>query len=340
MEKLVPGNTKLIDRLLCRVSPKECALKILALFMAICLWYFVVGEDQVDITLTIPIEILNLPADLVIANHYKKDLEVTVRGPRSMIQDIRQQNITRAIDLANAKPGTMVIRNKADSIRFPIGIKVLRLQPANTTLLIDKLIQKNLPIHPVIEGEPAPGYELGKITLRPNQLTVSGPKQILDSQLALKTYVIDLDGLDHSTSLQVQLNLSEDLLNLIGEAVVTVDITLKERTLRKTIRGIPVNVRDADSQYIAIPGTVTVEADIPENLIRDTPELAMLFRASVSAKDITEKNQKTEVKVVGISVPHHVPIRIISVKPPRISLRRIKARTKHLAKKAAGKKAK
>ncbi len=339
MEKLVQRNTTFVDRLLCRVSPKECALKILALFMAIFLWYFVVGEDQVDITLTIPIEILNLPADLVIANHYKKDLEVTVRGPRSMIQDIRQQNITRAIDLAKAKPGTMVIKNTADSIRFPIGIKVLRLQPTNTTLLIDKLVQKNLPIHPVIEGEPAPGYELGKIKLRPDTLTVSGPKQILDSQLALKTYVIDLDGLDHSTSLQVQLNLSEDLLNLIGEAVVTVDITLKERMLRKTVRGIPVNVRNADSQYIAIPGTVTVEADIPENLIRDTPELAMLFRASTTVKDRTKKKQKAEVTVVGVSVPHHAPIRIISVKPQKISLRRIKARNKQPTKKAAGKQA-
>lgn len=324
MEKLVHGKTKLTDRLLCKVSPKECALKILALFMAVFLWYFVVGEDQVDITLTVPIEILNLPADLIIANHYKRDIEVTVRGPRSMIQDIRQQNITRSINLANAKPGTMVIKNEADSIHFPIGITVLRLQPANTTLLIDKLVQKNLPIHPVIEGEPAPGYELGKIRLRPDKLTVSGPKQILESQLALKTYVINLDGLDHSTSLQVQLNLSDELLNLIGEAVVTVDITLKEKMLRKTVRGIPVNVRDADSSFIAIPGTVTVEAEIPENLIRDTPELAMLFRASASAKGVGEKRKKIPVTVVGVNVPHHLPIRIIKVKPEKVSLRLIK----------------
>ncbi len=337
MEKLVQRNTTLLDKLLCRVSPKECALKILALFMAIFLWYFVVGEDQVDITLTIPVEILNLPADLVIANHYKRDIEVTVRGPRSMIQDIRQQNITRAIDLTNAKPGTMVIKNEAGSIRFPIGIKVLRLQPANTTLLIDKLVQKNLPIHPVIEGEPAPGYELGKIRLRPDKLTVSGPQQILDSQLALKTYVINLDGLNHSTSLQVQLNLSEELLNLIGEAVVTVDITLKERMLRKTVRGIPVNVRDADTAFVAIPGTVTVEADIPENLIRDTPELAMLFRASASAKNLQEKRQKVAVTVVGVSVPHHEPIRVIAVKPEKISLRLVQQRKKKSTKKSTGK---
>ena len=329
MEKLVQreNNKKLLSEILCRVSPKECALKILSLFLAIFLWYFVVGEDQVDITLTVPIEIINLPADLVISNHYKKDIEVSVRGPRSMIQELRRQNITRPIDLATARPGTIVIKNEADSIPFPMGITVLRLQPANITLLVDKLVKKNLPIHPVIEGEPAPGYELGKITLRPDQLTISGPQHILESQLALKTYVINLDGLDHSTTVQVQLNLSPELLNLIGETVVSVEISLKEKLLRKTVRGIPVNVRDATVPVVSVPGSVTVVADIPENLIRDTPELAMLFRASVSAKNI-EKSRKIQVRVVGVNVPGHAPIQVVTVKPDQVSLRVVKQKKK------------
>lgn len=323
MEKLVQRNTTFLNRCFCWVSPKECALKILSLFLAIFLWYFVVGEDQVDITLTVPIEVLNLPADLVISNHYKKDIEVSVRGPRSMIQELRQQNITRPVDLSNAKPGTMVIKNEADSIPFPIGINVLRLQPANITLLVDTLVRKDLPIHPVIEGEPAAGYELGSIKLRPEKLTVSGPKNILESQLALKTYVINLDGLDHSTTVQVQLNLSPEILSLIGETVVSVDITVKERMLTKTVRGIPVNVRDAGIPVVAVPGTVTVEAEIPENLIRDTPELAMLFRASAPAKDIKSSRQ-VPVAVSGVNVPNHVPIKVLSVKPEKISLRILK----------------
>jgi hypothetical protein len=329
MEKLVQREKKkkLLSDVLCRVSPKECALKILSLFLAIFLWYFVVGEDQVDITLTVPIEILNLPADLVISNHFKKDIEVSVRGPRSMIQELRRQNITRPIDLSTAKPGTLVIKNEADSIPFPMGITVLRLQPANTTLLIDKLVKKNLPIHPVIEGEPAPGYELGKITLRPDQLTISGPRHLLESQLALKTYVINLDGLDHSTTVQVQLNLSPELLNLIGETVVSVEISLKEKLLRKTVRGIPVNVRDATVPVVAVPGSVAVVADIPENLIRDTPELAMLFRASVSARDV-RKSQKAPVNVVGVNVPGHAPIQVISVRPDQVSLRLVRQQKK------------
>ncbi len=320
MEKLARLNKGRLSGFLSRIRFKEWALKALSLCLAVFLWYFVVGEDQVDINISVPIEALNLPADLVISNQYKKDIEASIRGPRSIIQELRNQNITRPVDLSKAVPGTMVIKNEADSIHFPNGITVLRLQPANTTLLIDKLIQKDLPIHPVLEGEPMAGYTLTGVRLKPEKLRVSGPKNILDAHLALKTYVINLDGLSHSTTLQVQLNLSPEMLNLIGETIVSVEITVAERMLKKTVRGIPVNVRDADVPVKPVPGTVAVEAEIPENLIRDTPELVMLFRASVEAKDI-ELPRQVKVNVTGVSVPNHAPVKIIAIDPDTVFLK-------------------
>jgi hypothetical protein len=320
MENLGKFNKKLLKDLRAKIRLKDCILKILSLCLGVFLWYFVVGEDQVDINISVPIEVLNLPANLVISNQYKTDIEVAVRGPRSIIQELRQANISRPLDLSKAVPGSMSIKNEADSIPFPNGISVLRLQPSNTTLFIDRLIQKNLPIHPVVEGEPLAGFELQAIKLQPETLPVSGPKKILDSQLALRTYVINLDGLAHSTTLQVQLNLSPEMLNLIGDTFVSVKIAVKEKMLKKTVRGIPVNVRDADIPVKTVPGTVAVEAEIPENLIRDTPELAMLFRASVSAKNLRPPREVV-VSVSGVTVPNHSEVKIIAITPERVYLR-------------------
>ena len=317
MEKLAQPATGPVNPFSRRFHLKEWALRALSLCLALFLWYFVVGEDQVDITVSVPIEVLNLPPDLVISNQYKKTIEASVRGPRSIIQDLRKQNITRPVDLAGATPGTMVVKNEADSIPFPNGITVMRLQPANITLLIDKLEEKELPIHPVLEGEPAPGFVLDGVKPDPDKLTVSGPRNILEAQLALKTYVINLDGLDHSTTLQVQLNLSPEMLNLIGETVVSVQITVRERMLKKTVRGIPVNVRGADFPLQTRPATVAVEAEIPEKLIRDTPELAMLFRASVEAGG-QKLPGRLPVKVTGITVPGHPPVKIIAIRPDHV----------------------
>ncbi len=304
---------------------KHWPLKILSLIIGVSLWYFVVGEDQIDITINVPIEVHNLPDDLIIANQFKKDIEVSIRGPRRLIQEMRQANISRPIDLAQVEAGAIVITNDDKSIPFPQGIKVQRLQPTNITLLIDQLFEKNFPITPIFEGTPLSGFEIKSIELDPQQLTVTGPKTFLEQQTALNTVIINLDDLQESTKLQVQLDLSENMLNLIGESVVTVTLNVDEIILRKTVRGIPVNIKDASSEFKPVPSMVTVEAGIAENLIRKTPELAMLFRAVASPKKTNSKDRMATVTVNGITVPGHKPVSIIKVKPDKVELIPIKS---------------
>jgi YbbR domain-containing protein len=300
-----------------RNKPKNWLLKLISLTLAIMLWYFVVGEDQVDINIQVPVEIINLPADLTISNQYKEDIEVAVRGPRSMIQELRSRNITRPVDLANAQPGTVVIKNDENSIPLPRGITIQRLQPTNITLLLDELLQKRFSITPVTEGEPASGYALQQIYLDPDHLSISGPRSILEKSAELNTYVIDISNLKRSTTLQVHLSLEPDFFDLIGETVVSARIEVQEKMTEQTVTNIPVNVRDSASPVLVEPDTVSVTARIPENLIKDTPEPAMLFRASVSSRDVGA-DEKRPVTVNGVNVPGHEPITILSMTPDHV----------------------
>ena len=54
--------------------------KLLSLVIGASLWYFVVGEDQVEMAVTVPIELHNLPAELVIANPAAPQLVDTFIG--------------------------------------------------------------------------------------------------------------------------------------------------------------------------------------------------------------------------------------------------------------------
>ncbi len=309
--------TLLRNKFFLKTSLKDWILKAISLTLAIFLWYFVVGEDQVDMNVQVPLEILNLPADLVISNQFKKDINVSVRGPRSMIQDLRNRNITRAVNLAGKKTGAFVLQNDENSIDFPRGITVLRLQPTDITLLLDKLVRKKFPIEPITKGEPAPGYTLDKITLNPSHLTISGPQKILDSEDTLDTYIIDITNLEQTTTLQVNLNLKQEFINFIGETVVTVQLDVSEKVKQKTVKNITVNVRESDQPVTVSPDRISVNASIPVNLIRDTPELSMLFRASIAASGITQKTQ-VQVTVNGVNVPGHDSIVIHSVKPDQV----------------------
>ncbi len=304
---------------------KNIVLKILSCILGASMWYFVVGEDQIDVTINVPIEVHNLPPQLVIANQFRKDIEATIRGPHRIIQEIRKLNVSRPVDLSGVEAGAIVIKNDGDSIPFPEGISVLRLQPTHITLLVDQLVHKDLAINrPEIKGEPESGYHLHALTMEPEKFTVSGPKSILDQQKELQTFSINLDGLDKPTTMQVPLRLTPQMLNLIGEAIVTVSLDIQESMLIKTVRGIPVNVRDTGLSFQAQPSMIAAQAEIPENLIRDTPELAMLFRAFVNPpENREEKDVLVEVTVSSIAVPGHREIKVTKITPAKIRLVKI-----------------
>ncbi|MBU3982376.1 MAG: hypothetical protein KJ985_02610 [Proteobacteria bacterium] len=109
--------------------PKDWTLRFISLVLAVVLWYFVGGDDTVDKNVMVPLEVINLPRDLVISNQFKREIEVTVSGPRSLVLKIEKGDITRQVDLGHAVAGTMVIKNENHLIPVPRGMKVLRTQP-------------------------------------------------------------------------------------------------------------------------------------------------------------------------------------------------------------------
>mgnify|MGYP005839381387 CR=1 FL=1 len=274
MEKLVEqiksvGSTEFSD-----YWPEDWVLRLLALFFAIFLWYFVVGEDKVDTHLLVPVELVNLPRDLVIANQVKSQLEVTISGPRGLIDGLRRQPVTRSINLAGAKPGTMVIPNQPEDLPFPRGIEVLRVQPAHTSLLIDRLKEKNLPIQADTSGEPAKGYELVRLELSPPNIMVRGPEALLNRVNLLRTMPIDLSGLNNSVSRQVPLMLDQELLELLGEVTINVQAEIREKTGEIEIKNLKPTLSGAREEflYTLAPKVLKVRVKAPLSLHK-TPEI-------------------------------------------------------------------
>lgn len=294
-------------------------LKLLALCIGVVLWYSIVAEDQVDIVLTVPLELRNLPADMIIANQYRKELDVSVRGPKRLVQELQQQNLSRPVNLADTRPGVVRLQNTPDSLSFPRGITVQSVQPANIVLLVDRLISKNIPLVAKTAGDPARGFSLEGIRLSPEHILVHGPSTFISKVQSINTATIDVDGLTQTSTVQVALELNEVLQNLIGETVVEAEILIREPMTRRIVHYIPINVRQADRDSLVTPAMVSVEADIPSRVVRDTPELNMLFRASISATE-TDQQGKAPVRVEAITLPNHTAIHIIAVRPDQARL--------------------
>lgn len=280
-------------------APDDWVLKLVSLCFAIFLWYFVAGEDKVDVNIQVPIEIVNLPRELVIANQFKKELEVTVSGPRGLVKDLANKHATRSVDLSKAGLGNFEIRNDLDSIRFPRGIRVLRIQPTHVSLLLDQLVKKDLPIKVRRSGEPAEGFLLDSIGLEPDEITVAGPKSVLDEVTALHTVPINLHNLKISTVRQVALDIKPAIANLIGEPIVTARINIREQMVDKIIGKLPISVLHppAHGGVQLAPKTVTIQTQIPYNTVQEVDDLSSLFEAKVDVEGLASGRHELNVEI-------------------------------------------
>ena len=295
--------------------PHDWLLKMLSLLFAVFLWYFVVGEDKIDLTLKIPIEIINLPEDLTISNQFKKDLEVTVNGPRGLVRNLPKQHISRPVDLSKARPGTIVLKNSADSISLPRGVRLLRVKPTDVILQLDKLTQKVLPIIANTEGKLPEGYVLLSIKTAPPSIPLVGPQVVVEQQDSLATAPIILTGLTNSVSIPVALVLSPAISDLVGEPIVTANIRIQEKMVEKTIKNIPVHLLTADGKTLpGQPKTVTVKAKIPYTLLQATKKPASLFTSKIVGADLPPGKHKLSVKITtteGIELLEIIPQMVI-----------------------------
>lgn len=219
--------------------PKDWFMKLISLLFAVFLWYFVSSEDRVDMNVQIPVEIVNLPRDLIVANQYKNMLDVTVSGPRGLIRKI-SANISRSIDLSKATPGNAVIANEPDSIPVPRGINVLRINPTHITLVLDRMIKKDLPVKVVTQGKLPEEFELVGITMQPEHMEVSGPQDVLVRETVMPTTPIDLSEVTSSTSKQVALDLRQEVADLIGDPLVSANIEIKDKLVEREISRVEI----------------------------------------------------------------------------------------------------
>ena len=162
-------------------------LYVLSLLIAIVLWVaiiFYVDPDTSIVISDVPVKINTSSQDAVSLSIVSGkvdfvDVEVTV--PRSQVPSLNEESITAEIDLTGeVKSGTYIKEIEvASKSEF---VKIKSVTPASTTIVLDVTVSKTLPIEVDDGGFVAPdGYYLASPTFSAENVTVTGPKAIVDS---------------------------------------------------------------------------------------------------------------------------------------------------------------
>lgn len=172
-------------------------LKLVALFLAIVLWWVVSAprrEGMSERAFSVPLSLIAIPRTVVITTPVPTNVSVRLRGRNSDLRALSSQTLEVTREMSWAVPGEAVITLSPQSIAVPPDVEVVSIEPNKVKFRVEALRQWSLPIRPFLAGQPPAGYFVGDPTLEPARALVSGPESQLNKIREVATERIIMTG--------------------------------------------------------------------------------------------------------------------------------------------------
>ena len=134
------------------------------------MWLTVAGEHVVERSIRVPLEFRNIPSELEIAGDPPATVDVRLRGSSALLGKLEPGEIVAVLDLSTARPGSRLFHIRNEEVRAPFGVEVAQVVPSTLALELEKSANRTIPIVPAVQGDPAPGFVIGRITSEPATL--------------------------------------------------------------------------------------------------------------------------------------------------------------------------
>ena len=209
---------------------RNLGLKFLSTCVAVLLWLVVAGERVVERVMRAPVEMQNLPENLEIVGSPPDTVEVRLRGPSGALSRMAAGDMAAVIDLQTARPGRRLFHLTQNNVSVPYGTEVVQVGPSTLNLEFEMTATRTVPVEPDVEGRPAPGYEVTKITSDPATVEIAGPATAVQRLQAAITEPVSVQDQTRPVREIVTIGVPDSTLRLRSSkaAVVTVTISPKQ----------------------------------------------------------------------------------------------------------------
>ncbi len=240
----------------------------------------VILEQKISIQKSVQVNIMGNPSQglaamtpMIVPN------DVVITGAESQVNKINSVRVDVDIASVNAEvrkilPVRVLDENGKD-------IRNITIEPGNVEVSVPIENTKRVKLQMDLTGQPAAGYMINNISVQPEELLITGKKQILDGINILKTEKIDITGATSDISKEVKLVMPEgvELVNAnekvnifvniekITTSEITIDsfgyVNLAEGLEVESMQsGIRVSLRGAESQLVDAASTIKFFVDL------------------------------------------------------------------------------
>lgn len=293
---------------------EHLGLKLLSLLLGFALWYAVAREQEAEFSLSIPIELRDLPEGLEVVEESVQQVEVRLRGPAEVLRRLTPQDVNVGIELKDTEPGERLAYLTPRDVAAPFGARVMRVTPGSVRIVLDRTVKRTVEVIPRVVGSPAEGFELYGIDLSPRSIEVVGPSSHVSGLEQVTTEPVSVDGLREPYSRLVRVEL-DPLVRVERELTVGLAFDIHEERLRRELTGVTVKSLPAERPARLAPDAVKVRIEGPKSLVEGLR--AEDLEAQVAIGNLSPGRHSVAPRVV-VSSPEASSIQILSIEPQEI----------------------
>ena len=266
--------------------------KIMSVFAAIVLWFYVIDvqnttEEKVIPGVSVLLENFDNSNGLAVVSDNEHTIEVTVSGTKSDIAKISQKDIIAIVDMSSV---VSTGNHKLDiDITSPQGVSVVNKSASEVSVYVDKTTTKNIPVEiDLMYDKLNPEYEVGTPILSHSSVQVTGPQRVVDSVDKLKA---KLKAVEINETFKSQVSLEP--VNAEGGTVSTTYITLSQSIISVTIpvyKSSTVGVtpvfaysNDYEFKYRVVPETIKIRGEVS-----DVDSVSSISTAPITSTEPTQ----------------------------------------------------
>ena len=259
--------------------------KILCVFAAFFLWLYVMeteSPEYEDVISSVTVNFDNIAeleasSDLSIYNRSGNIVDIKLRGKKSVIDKLSNEDIRAYVDVLDAKKVGSANPLKV-SVDLPDGVKLVKVEPSTISVYVDEKDTISLEVSEKLENfvMVAP-YEMKNLHLEYNTIEIEGPKNKLKNIDSAKV-IVDMKGKTSYFETQAPIRLFDkygDVIddtyigmyvsdmntkNYVTDMRVSVDIDVSKEIPIKT--SFKHGFFDSENVTVTVtPATVTVKGD-------------------------------------------------------------------------------
>jgi YbbR domain-containing protein len=235
-----------------KYSPfQHLGLKLMAIALATLLWLIVAGDHLVERSLRVPLEFRNIPPELELVGDPPTEVDVRLRGSSALLGRLEPRDIVAVLDLAAARPGSRMFHLRGDEVRAPYGVDVAQVIPGTIAVDLEKSGRRTVPVVPALDGEPAPGFVIGRVTSEPPTVEVAGPESRLKQLTGATTEPVQVTGSKSRIRDIVTVGLTDSAVRLVQPQNAAVIVDVLPAPVERDIAGVAIRWRNLQSGLTA-----------------------------------------------------------------------------------------